>query len=196
MSAPMIVGFAPAKVGHRQTPFTKPPPVRGFCYCNGTSTQPVCKLSKPIWLTTGLPHHALSRRGFHPLPPPGEGPGMRACAGSLMKASYATLLNTKFCNFSIRHGNPIDQVTRPIATSPVANALSRSTLQPVASKRNHRGSAGFRPAVFKDAGKDACATGTRQSFFNLPGLGYITTPRKRALTALCPDLLRSYRVFT
>ena len=29
-------------------------------------------------------------------------------------------------------------------------------------------SAGFQPAVFKDAGKDASATGTRQCFFNLP----------------------------
>ena len=84
-------------------------------------------------------------------------------------------------------------MTRPIAISPVANALSRSTLQAVASKRNHRGSAGFRPAVFKDTGKDACATGTRQCFFNLPGVGYITTPRERALTTLCRDLLRSYK---
>ena len=80
----------------------------------------------------------------------------------------------------------------------MANVLSRSTLQPAASKRNHRGSAGLRPAVFKDAGKDACATGTRQCFFNLPGVGYITTittittPRERALTTLCRDLLRSY----
>ena len=56
----------------------------------------------------------------------------------------------------------------------------------------YRGSAGFRPAVFKDAGKDACATGTRQCFFNLPGVAYITTPRERALIALCRDLLRSY----
>ena len=72
---------------------------------------------------------------------------------------------------------------------------SRSTLQPVAPKKNHRGSAGFRPAVFKDAGKDACASGTRQGFFNLPGVGYITTPRERALTALCRDLLRSYGFF-
>ena len=103
-----------------------------------------------------------------------------------------SLSNHEIRNFSIRHGNHIDEVTKPIATSPVANALSRSTLQPVASKRKHRGSAGFRPAVFKDAGKDACATGTRQGFFNLPGVAYITTPRERALTALCRDLLRSY----
>ena len=33
MSAPMIVGLAPAKVGHRQTPYTqKPPLVGGFCF--------------------------------------------------------------------------------------------------------------------------------------------------------------------
>ncbi len=113
----------------------------------------------------------------------------RSCCRSGCRRGFSR----DFRNFSIRHDNPIDEVTRPIATSPVANALSRSTLQPVASKRNHRGSAGLRPAVFKDAGKDACATGTRQCFFNLPGLCYITTPRERALTALCRDLLRSYR---
>ncbi len=37
-------------------------------------------------------------------------------------------------------------------------------------------------------------TRTRQCFFNLPGVGYITTPRERALTALCRDLLRSYKI--
>ena len=43
--------------------------------------------AKQIWFTTGpLTLPSPEGRGFHPLPPPGQGPGMRACAGSLMKA--------------------------------------------------------------------------------------------------------------
>ena len=51
--------------------------------------------AKQIWFATGpLTLPSPEGSGFHPLPPPGEGPGMRACAGSLMKASYATLLTS------------------------------------------------------------------------------------------------------